>query len=160
LNFCFFWFKPKEVNRKDFLIRLLIPFHCLFVFVICSAIASRQTRLSGFADSFKKKQKDEAKGHNSNARRFHRCTRISLFRHPAPGTAQSLKPPISPGLRKRRRLKILNKYPFKNSSVRVAAKTYHRRQIFISARNPTKWFDDQRESNPTKWFDERRESIR
>ncbi len=27
----------------------------------------------------------------------------------------------NPGLRKRRRLKILNKYPFKNSSVRVAA---------------------------------------
>ncbi len=32
-----------------------------------------------------------------------------------------LKLPISPGLRKRRRLKILNKYPLKNSSVRVAA---------------------------------------
>ncbi len=50
----------------------------------------------------------------------------------------------NPRLRKRRRLKILNKYPFKNSSVRVAAETYHRREIFISARNLTKWFDDQR----------------
>ncbi|MCJ8497165.1 hypothetical protein MVI27_02710 [Chryseobacterium salipaludis] len=49
------------------------------------------------------KQKDTIEAH-----RFYRCTRISLFRHPAPGTTQSLKPPISPGLRKRRRLKIGN----------------------------------------------------
>ena len=56
-----------EFPVLDLLVRLLIPFHCLFVFVICFAIASRQTRLSGFADSFKKKQKDEAKGHNRSA---------------------------------------------------------------------------------------------
>gem|GEM_PF-5675133 len=57
------------------MVRLLIPFHCLFAFVICSAIASRQTRLSGFADSCKKikkmKQKDILEAH-----RFHRFTQI------------------------------------------------------------------------------------